>query len=213
MEKKKFLFLLEDDIMDKNILNIAEIEEKSRIYGPGTRFVIWVQGCSLRCPGCWNVDMQPFTPKNLFTVEQVLEKILKTKGIEGITLLGGEPLHQSDSLLNLVEKVKENGLSVMLYTGYDLEEIKDKSSLRLINISDIIIPGRYIYSKRSTYLRWRGSTNQKIIFNNKKYKKIYKKEVEENQVEIHIKENGEINLIGYPDNELKEEIKNVGLSK
>lgn len=193
--------------MDKNIVNVAEIEEKSQIYGPGTRFVIWVQGCTLGCKGCWNVEMQPLTPKNIIDVDELTYRILKTRGIEGITLLGGEPLMQSYPLLSLVEKVKKNRLTVMLYTGYELEEINDESSIKLINMSDIIIPGRYIHSKRSTYLRWRGSTNQAIIFNNKKYESTYKKEIEENNAEIHIKKNGEITLLGYPDHQLKKEIK------
>jgi len=189
-----------------DILNVAEMVESSSIYGPGQRFVIWLQGCSRRCPGCWNVAMLPDTPRHLMKVDELLTEVVHTDGIEGITLLGGEPLNQSGPLEELVRNVKENGFTVMLYTGYEKDEIKETASLNIINLSDIIVYGRYLEDERSEDLRWRGSLNQEIFFNNIDYKIKYSQGLEENQTEIHISEEGEIVLVGYPDKELRAEV-------
>ena len=101
-----------------DFINIAEILETSKIYGPGDRFVIWVQGCAIRCKGCWNQKMHSFEQKNLWHYNDLFERILSVSGIEGITFLGGEPLHQSKPLLKLVRKIKKHGLTIMLYTGF-----------------------------------------------------------------------------------------------
>jgi len=74
--------------------NIAHIEPSSFIYGPGERFVIWVQGCTLGCQGCWNRTMLSKRPKQLIAREALLQKILDLDSIQGVTLLGGEPLQQ-----------------------------------------------------------------------------------------------------------------------
>lgn len=192
--------------MNDNMLNIAATVERSDIYGPGTRFVIWVQGCNIRCKGCWNTEMQSMEINQLFKVENIFKKIIKTSGIEGVTILGGEPLHQSKALLKLVKKLKNKGLTVMLYTGFEEDQIKDYESKILIELSDIAIIGRYLDESRSTDLKWRGSTNQKVIFNNEEYETRFGEEKNENQVEVHIDEKGEILLIGYPPKELRKEV-------
>lgn len=194
--------------MADDVLNIAEIIERSYILGPGTRYVIWVQGCKIRCKGCWNPEMHSNKPKKLMKVEQLAEKILSIHDIEGITILGGEPLNQSGQLLKLVRKMKENGLTTMLYTGYEEKEITNPDSKKLIEISDLTIMGRYREDCRSTNLKWRGSTNQRIIFNNKDYKRQFQKEQDENQIEIHITEQGEITLLGYPSEDIRKEVLN-----
>lgn len=188
----------------QGMINIATYVPRSMISGPGERFVIWVQGCSLGCEGCWNPEMQPFKIKTLISTAELYKLIITELELEGITLLGGEPLHQSKELLSLVKKIKNRGLTVMLYTGYEIDEINDSDAIELVRNSDIVIPSRFVSEKRNTYLKWRGSSNQKILFNNNKYNKIYSKLDEENQVEIHIDENGNIRILGYPNNELIE---------
>jgi len=194
------------DILSGNLLNLAEIIESSRIYGPGIRFVIWVQGCSIRCKGCWNKEMHSFEPKHLWTIDDLYTKIISTPDIEGITVLGGEPLHQSKTLLSLAERIKELDMTVMLYTGFEIDEIKDKHSQRLIGISDIVVVGRYIEEERSLFLKWRGSTNQSIIFNNEEYQKLYRRMGNENEIEIHIDDLGRMTLLGYPKEEIIKEV-------
>ena len=69
-------------------MNVAHLENQSFIYGPGSRFVIWVQGCSLRCKGCWNFRMWGFEKKQEYSISQLL-KMIAAENVEGITILGG----------------------------------------------------------------------------------------------------------------------------
>lgn len=178
-------------------MNIAHIEEQSFIYGPGCRFVIWVQGCSIHCKGCWNTQMWSFNPNQIITVDDLMEKILNEKdSIEGITLLGGEPLDQFEEIKELVSKSKDNSLTVMLFTGYEMEEIIEKGWNSILNNLDIIISGRYDYKKRTLNHQWIGSTNQEIHFLTDKYNESCLKNG--NYVEITLIENGSTNILGFP---------------
>lgn len=187
-------------------LNIASIIRGSYIYGPGKRFVIWVQGCAIKCNGCWNHEMWPFEIKHLYKTDELFDMIIKEDGLEGITILGGEPLHQSKPILELVERIKAHGYTTVLYTGYELEEIMDKDFRKLIDISDVIISGRYEKEKRSVYLKCRGSTNQRVTINNLTYQSYF--DSEENDVEIHVTSDGTLYILGYSDNELRDEVLN-----
>ena len=89
---------------------IGHRTKQSSIYGPGLRYVIWTQGCTLACEGCWNKQFWP-TGGESVTVDELFEDIRTTKGIEGITILGGEPLQQ-EATLALIERVKNFGLTV-----------------------------------------------------------------------------------------------------
>lgn len=177
-------------------MNIAHIEEGSFIYGPGCRFVIWVQGCSVRCKGCWNTEMWSFENKTILNVEELLCKIDNEKDtIEGITLLGGEPLDQYKEVSELLVKSKANGLSTMLFTGYEMNEISDKSTL--FENTDILITGRYDKTKRTLNHQWIGSTNQEIHFLSNRYADY---EIENNNyMEITINADGSTTILGFPE--------------
>lgn len=179
------------------MLSINSIDESSYIYGPGKRFVIWVQGCSIRCEGCWNTQMWDASLGQHMTVENILDKILLQKDLEGITILGGEPLDQKEEILNLVRNVKKLDLTVVFYTGYELQEISSKISNEIISLSDISIIGRYIEKFRNTNLRLRGSSNQTLIINNKDYKNYFKEDF--NEIEVTINSDGSMVITGYPD--------------
>ena len=186
---------------------LNEIIPESYIYGPGKRFVIWVQGCSLHCKGCWNKDLWDFNTGDLYHVDQIMTQINSISDLEGITLLGGEPLDQALDVLSLIKKVKQHSLSVLLYTGYEFEEIdSDPVKKQIFNLSDIVISGRYIQELRDLSLKWRGSSNQVITLNNNDIDFIDERL---NQVEIHYSNDGGIKIIGYPDNKfINEMVKN-----
>jgi anaerobic ribonucleoside-triphosphate reductase activating protein len=177
------------------LIRLAETLSSSQIYGPGNRFVIWVQGCSLECPGCWNKDFWSTELGDSIDIEILLSEILETENIEGITILGGEPLEQPEVILKLIKSVKQNNLTVMLYTGYEENEL-DETQLECVSSSDIVIMGRYESSLRNTNLRWRGSSNQEIKMNSNRYKDIEIEEREE--VEITVSKDGKISVSGYP---------------
>ena len=177
------------------LIRLADTLSSSQIYGPGNRFVIWVQGCSLECPGCWNKDFWSTKLGKEIDIQILLSEILDADDIEGITILGGEPLEQTEVILKLIKYVKQNHLTVMLYTGYEEDELDD-TQLECVRMSDIVIMGRYVASLRNTNLRWRGSSNQEIKMNSEIYKNLDIKE--RGEVEITITNDGQISMSGYP---------------
>jgi len=175
-------------------MNIAHIEERSFIYGPGCRFVIWVQGCSIRCKGCWNREMWGSEPNIVLSVDKIFEMIVAEKGaIEGITVLGGEPLDQTAECVELLRRCGAAGLTTMLFTGYEIGEIRDR---RLFDLCDILITGRYNESQRTLDREWIGSTNQEIHFLGEAYRGYELKNA--NYMEIGIDEDGSVTLLGFP---------------
>ena len=178
-------------------MNIAHIEEQSYIYGPACRFVIWTQGCSIRCKDCWNKEMWSFKVKNEISTKKLFKKIISEKTyIEGITILGGEPFDQYEELLNLIKQIRQTDLSIILYTGYSFNELKDKNKTEILNLIDIIITDRYDKNYRTENGGLIGSSNQEIMFLTKKYTK--NDLPKNNEIEISINEIGQINMYGYP---------------
>lgn len=182
--------------------NLAHIEPQSHIYGPGVRFVIWLQGCALACEGCWNKEMWSFKAKKLIHREHLLQQILSQQDLQGITLLGGEPLHQSNNLLWLLEKVRlESKLTTFVFTGYEEIELQSQDVFTtLFELCDILAIGRYDASQRNTSQQWIGSNNQRLIFPPTSREKVNPQAI--NQVEIIIEEDGAIRVLGFPDEKL-----------
>lgn len=184
--------------MDSTI-RIGHRLDRSEIYGPGLRSVIWVQGCTLACKGCWNTQYWSAKGGDEIQVSQILKEIQALHDIEGITLLGGEPLQQARASLELIKGAKLLGLSVFLYTGYEPSEF-DETMLACFNLSDIAVTGRYVQELRDTSLRWRGSQNQQVHF----ISDVYDESVltEQTEVEFHVLPTGEIQIVGYAENDL-----------
>lgn len=184
-------------------MNIAHIEEHSFIYGPGCRFVIWVQGCSIRCKGCWNKEMWVFDDKTILSVQDLLQKIENEKElIDGITLLGGEPLDQFAEVSELLIECRKLGLSTMLFTGYEMTEIAEKQMTLILDNLDILITGRYENTKRTMNHQWIGSTNQEILLLTDRYAQYEIKN--NNYTEITINADGSTTILGFPDKILLE---------
>ena len=189
-------------------LRIGHRLDHSEIYGPGIRSVFWTQGCTLACKGCWNTQYWSSKGGGEIEVSQILSELDNLKGIEGITLLGGEPLQQSKASLELIKGCKDRGLSVFLYTGYEPSEF-DEEMQACFDLSDIAVTGRFVQELRDTTLRWRGSRNQQVHFISNTYDESVLQE--QTEVECHILPNGNLTIVGYaePDflNELLSEVK------
>ena len=178
-------------------IRVARVLDRTRIYGPGWRTAIWVQGCSLACPGCWNKELWPKRGGVDMPIEELSERIISNEFTEGVTLLGGEPLQQAESLLPLLRAVRDAGKSVFLYTGYELEELDDAQS-ECVGLADIAVTGRYLEEQRDLHLTWRGSSNQQVRFLTDRYPPDAMGE-EVREVEVHIKKDGSMAVFGYPD--------------
>lgn len=176
------------------MLSVYAIEQ-SEIYGHGNRVVIWFSGCSLRCPGCINQHLWEKESGTLETVSSLLEKAIKNENITGVTLIGGEPLDQSEELLAFVKSVIAKSLDVVLFTGYEPEELSGWQK-EVFDLSEVIICGRYKKNLRDTNLMLRGSSNQRIIVKDANLKKYYIQEAR--QVEVTITED-DITFLGFPE--------------
>jgi anaerobic ribonucleoside-triphosphate reductase activating protein len=181
------------------MLSVARWIERSRVNGPGERFVLWVQGCTLRCPGCWNRDTWESLPAGT-SIDAVWAAIEGARGIEGITLTGGEPFEQADALCALVERCRARGLSAMSFTGYELEELQAPAQRALLARLDIVVTGRYRAAERSLDLAWRGSSNQRVRFLTERYNDQDLPGGRES--EVHIASDGRIVVTGFPEAEL-----------
>lgn len=184
-------------------LNLASVRVCTEAEGPGKRFAIWCQGCNRRCEGCCNPEMQELSQNIIVDVEDLKALILQSKEdneIEGVSLIGGEPLLQVQGLLELVRWCKKVGLSVLLFTGYTYEELRGMSNeyvIEFLKHIDILVDGPFIESKYDTDRGWVGSKNQRVIFLSEHYKKGIEYEKKEHSMEILISKS-EILVNGWP---------------
>lgn len=149
-------------------LRVAQLVEQTRAEGPGCRTAIWVQGCSLRCPGCCNPEMFSTRGGEAREVADLAGAAIAlgaAGAIEGISLLGGEPFEQAAAAAALAARVRASGLSVVVFTGYTLAELDrvDGAGALLASI-DLLFDGRYDRDRPDRERRWLGSTNQVVHF-------------------------------------------------
>jgi len=185
-------------------LNISNVIPCTEVEGPGKRFAIWVQGCLKRCEGCCNPNELQIKRNQVISTENIMDEINKAvneSNIEGITLLGGEPILQAEGLLWIAIQCKLFDLSVMLFTGYTFNELKRENfpcSNELLENCDIIVEGPFVQNKPDNKRNWIGSTNQIIHYNST----FYKEGLEYNEkyidgIEMRFK-NDELLISGYP---------------
>ena len=129
----------------------------SIVDGPGLRTVLYVQGCNRRCEDCHNPSTWKIEEGIEFEIEEIIQELNEKCINKKITISGGEPLLQFPAVLRLVKDLKN--FNVVLYTGFELEEIP-KEILIYINYIKV---GRYMKKKRTTILPFIGSKNQKFI--------------------------------------------------
>lgn len=160
--------------------------ETSEIYGHGKRLVIWFSGCTLQCKGCINSHLWKREAGKEISLYKMKQIIQEHDDIVGITYIGGEPLEQGIELLKLTKWIVKQDLDIVLFTGYELEELNG-AKRNIFDLSSVAVVGRFDITKRDTNLLLRGSLNQKIIIHNDNIKKYY--QFEYKQVEIIINEN------------------------
>ncbi|MGR5407620.1 4Fe-4S single cluster domain-containing protein [Vibrio sp. PNB22_8_1] len=186
---------------DNRHFNVAHIESVSHIYGPGKRFVIWFQGCALACEGCWNREMWSFKPKHQIERSELLAQILATEAIEGVTFLGGEPLHQAENLWWLIKQLRaRTDLTIFLFTGYEEEELQQLNHRDSIDTwCDMIAIGRYDQQQRNVQQQWIGSNNQKLLYPSSSRIEVFPTET--TQIEIILKDDESVRVLGFPDDD------------
>ena len=134
--------------------------------GPGIRVSIFMQGCEFHCKGCFNPETWDFKCGNEFT-DETIEKVLDLCNydhIVGLTILGGEPMHpvNIEGTTKLAKEFKKRfpKKSLWVWTGFQYEKIKDKEVFKYI---DVLVDGQFKSELFSPKLRWKGSSNQRVI--------------------------------------------------
>ena len=160
--------------VDEVILSVAQIVPVTEAEGPGVRLALWFQGCPLRCPGCCNPEMLPFEGGKPTPLSEVLRQLddARGAGVEGITLMGGEPTAHAAGAARLAREVRARGLTVMVFSGFTIEELRgrgDPAIDDLIAHTDILVDGPYDRERPDHERRWIGSTNQRIHFLTDRY--------------------------------------------
>mgnify|MGYP000945821179 CR=1 FL=1 len=149
-------------------IRIAGIVEESIVDGPGIRMAIFVQGCPHHCPGCHNPETHDLNGGRIINFYDILNILDKNPLISGVTYTGGEPFIHAEKLYKLGLEIKKRNKSIIVYSGYKFEELlelaeKNQDIKNLLNICDILIDGRFEEDKKSLLLKFRGSSNQRII--------------------------------------------------
>lgn len=149
------------------MLNVADFRLRSRVNGPGVRSVVWVQGCTIGCPGCFNPHTHAHRIIRLAHPRELAEQLLGVPDTDGITISGGEPFEQAHACAIHAETVRNAGRSVVVFSGrrFDaLMEAEDRDVHRFLRAIDLLVAGPYVASLNGDGSSWRGSTNQTIHF-------------------------------------------------
>jgi anaerobic ribonucleoside-triphosphate reductase activating protein len=189
---------------------IHAIIARSRVNGPGTRAIVYVQGCNLECSGCWNPATHPFAGPNR-SIESVASEVLLNRDLDGVTFSGGEPMQQASELLALVRCLKgtRSDLSVGLYSGYTERELEsgaywtrdsiDQQArsevwVDLRSLIDFGVLGRFV-AARPSRLPLRTSANQTLRLFGARYRE---SDFDSQECEVQIAPEGFVQITGFP---------------
>lgn len=140
------------------------LNKEDTVNGPGVRVSLFVSGCRNHCPGCFNPETWDFEHGEAYTqqTEKEIIEAINAPYISGLSLLGGDPFEPENeaALIPLVQKVRATGKTVWCWTGYTLEQLKDRPLLKYI---DVLIDGPFIQNQKDLSLPYAGSKNQRVI--------------------------------------------------
>ncbi len=144
-------------------VRILDIIRGTTVDGPGFRTSIYFAGCRHACPGCHNPQSWDFDGGTEMDLDEIME-IVRDEDFD-VTLSGGDPLYQPEVVGELARRIRETGHTVWVYTGFTWEQIQESPRLRnALNDVEAIVEGPFIETLRDTDLRFRGSSNQRIIY-------------------------------------------------
>ncbi len=158
-------------------MNYHKIEKTSVANGTGIRVVLWISGCKCHCKGCQNPSTWDFDSGKLFdeNAKNELFDALDNSYIQGITFSGGHPLEDEnlDDVYELIMDIRNKypEKDIWLYTGYQFNRIINNHSRemsvtlrkRIVELCDVVVDGAYIEALKDITLKWRGSSNQRVI--------------------------------------------------
>lgn len=147
-------------------MRYVKVRSKDVANGPGLRVSVWISGCSRHCKGCFNQELADFNAGKIFTPDKMQKFAalgIKNKEIVGFSILGGEPLEQNkDEMIELLNIIKHSKKTIWMWTGYTYEELTPEQ-LEIVKLVDVLVDGPFIEEKKNHKLKFRGSSNQRII--------------------------------------------------
>lgn len=149
-------------------IRLSGIAYESLVNGPGMRRVFFSQGCRHNCKGCFNPDTHDFNGGELRDMDKLIADVKENTILKGITFSGGDPLEQADKFAYMAKEFKKMNLNIWCYTGYKfeylLENSNDENGFKdLLENIDVLVDGRFEESLKEEGLKFKGSSNQRII--------------------------------------------------
>lgn len=149
-------------------IRLAGIAYESLVNGPGMRRVFFSQGCKHKCEGCFNPDTHDFDGGEEKDMDELIEDVVDNPILRGVTFSGGDPFERAEEFTYMAEAFKKNKLNIWCYTGYTFEYIinnldNNKGWKSLLNSIDVLVDGKFEKDKMQDGLKFRGSSNQRII--------------------------------------------------
>ena len=151
-------------------MKMAGFYDESISNGLGWRAVLFVSGCPHHCPGCHNKEAQDFNYGQEFNKQEIIDRIKNNSILKGITISGGEPLCKENikEVCEFIKDVKKEkkDFNVWCYSGYTLDELiarGDKDTNECLNEIDVLVDGEYKQNLKDPTLKFRGSSNQRIL--------------------------------------------------
>lgn len=148
-------------------MRFGQIREFDIANGEGIRVSLFVTGCYHNCKGCFNKEYQSFDHGQIWSedhMDQLIE-YLKNPMVDGLSLLGGEPMEHPEELCQILQKVKEQvDKNIWIYSGYTLEQILlDEKMKKLLKQCHVLVDGLFVENQKDIRLRFRGSSNQRLL--------------------------------------------------
>lgn len=151
-------------------MNYCEIKTTDIANGPGVRVSLFVSGCRHHCEGCFNREAWDFDYGQPFTAatEQQLLSALRPAYVQGLTLLGGDPMEPEniEGLLPFLQRVRDElpQKDIWCFTGDTLEQLlQNEKAIALLKLVDVLVDGPFVLAKRNLMLKFRGSENQRLL--------------------------------------------------
>ncbi|MGR3871531.1 4Fe-4S single cluster domain-containing protein [Streptomyces graminifolii] len=189
------------DLSRRGELTLNRILDQCGTLGPGLRAVIWVQGCPLRCRGCVAPETLPFAGGEVRGVPELAEWLTGLTDVEGVTLSGGEPFSQAQSLADLLDAVRERrpDFSAMAYTGFRHEVLLHGTpgGRALLDRLDLLVDGPYAAARHGDLL-WRGSSNQRVVLLTERYHHVASLTDVGAGIEVSVGDDGQFSWAGVP---------------
>lgn len=187
----------------ERMMRIHSYLQMSKVNGPGTRFVLWTQGCHMRCPGCFNPETHDPDAGEEMTTFDILALVSAVENeIEGITISGGEPFEQDEALFALLYSFKTANprMNVVVFTGYDIEKLRENQQYApILECIDMLVAGPYKEELKVEGDGLCASKNQKVVLLNE----TFAGRLIQGGVECVIdEETGDMTCTGFPFGEL-----------